>query len=224
VRHCAASFVRAVREDTEQRDLLFAGTEFGIYASFDAGEHWQPLQMNLPVSSVRDMNINGSDLIIATHGRSFWCWTILPAASAAAAQTAKAYLYAPPTAVRVDNDGFWGRRCLRRAAGGQSAEWSDGRLLSERRRWKVTLQVQDAQGMCCGTFGRGEAGGQPASAADRGAVVSQAQVLETGAGEHRFVWDLSEGGSSAGLGDDDSDDAIGLPAGPRVARESTRCA
>ena len=118
-------FLRAVREDTEQRNLLFAGTEFGIYISFDGGDNWQPLQLNLPVSSIRDMNVNGSDLIVATHGRSFWVLDdIAPLRRVAAAQKERAYLYAPPTAVRVDNDGFLGtplppeepRRAIRRMA------------------------------------------------------------------------------------------------------------
>ncbi len=66
------AFVNAVREDTVRRGLLFAGTELGVYVSFDDGDNWQPLQLNLPVSSVRDLAIHGSDLSVATHGRSFW--------------------------------------------------------------------------------------------------------------------------------------------------------
>ena len=68
----AQSFVNAIREDTQKKGLLFAGTELGIYVSFDDGDHWQPLQLNLPVTSVRDITIHGDDLIVATHGRSFW--------------------------------------------------------------------------------------------------------------------------------------------------------
>ncbi len=66
------SFVNAIREDTQSKGLLFAGTELGIYVSFDDGDHWQPLQLNLPVTSVRDITIHGDDLVVATHGRSFW--------------------------------------------------------------------------------------------------------------------------------------------------------
>jgi len=102
-------FVHAVRQDPEQKNLLFAGTEFGIYASFDAGGHWQPLQLNLPVSSVRDINIHGDDLIVATHGRSFWVLDdITPLRQAARVGGSRAYLYAPEAAVRVDNDDFLG--------------------------------------------------------------------------------------------------------------------
>ena len=64
--------VRVVREDPLRRDMLFAGTESGVYVSLDAGDHWQPLQLNLPASSVRDLAIHGADLVAATFGRGLW--------------------------------------------------------------------------------------------------------------------------------------------------------
>ncbi len=66
------SFVNVVRADTHVRGLLYAGTERGMYVSFDDGEHWQSLQRNLPVSSVRDIDVHAGDLVIGTHGRSMW--------------------------------------------------------------------------------------------------------------------------------------------------------
>ena len=106
----ATSFVNAIREDTQRQGLLFAGTELGVYVSFDDGDHWQPLQLNLPVTSVRDMTIHGDDLVIATHGRAFWILdNITPLRQIKAqVQAAKARLYRPATAVRVDNDVFLG--------------------------------------------------------------------------------------------------------------------
>ncbi|HEY7127048.1 MAG TPA: hypothetical protein VH540_24135 [Ktedonobacterales bacterium] len=65
-------FTRAIREDPQQRGLLYAGTETGIHVSFDDGAHWQPLQLNLPVVPIHDLVIHDSDLVVATHGRSFW--------------------------------------------------------------------------------------------------------------------------------------------------------
>ena len=64
--------VNAVREDPVRRGLLYAGTERGVYVSFDDGDHWQPLQLDLPATSVRDLEVKGDDLVIATHGRGFW--------------------------------------------------------------------------------------------------------------------------------------------------------
>ena len=64
--------VDTVREDPMRKGLLFAGTETAVWMSFDDGDHWQPLQYNLPHTSMRDLWIEGNDLIVATHGRSFW--------------------------------------------------------------------------------------------------------------------------------------------------------
>jgi hypothetical protein len=68
----AHHFVRAVREDPERQGLLFAGTEYGMYVSFDDGSRWQPLQLNLPVTPITDLQVHHGDLVVATQGRSFW--------------------------------------------------------------------------------------------------------------------------------------------------------
>ena len=65
-------FTRVIREDTEQRGLLYAGTETGVHVSFDDGDHWQSLQLNLPTVPIHDLAIKDGDLVAATHGRSFW--------------------------------------------------------------------------------------------------------------------------------------------------------
>ncbi|HUX67541.1 MAG TPA: hypothetical protein VMV31_08625 [Terriglobales bacterium] len=65
-------YVHAVVPDTVRPGLLFAGTERGIFVSFDNGDHWQSLQLNLPHTSVRDLQVHGNDLVVATHGRAFW--------------------------------------------------------------------------------------------------------------------------------------------------------
>ena len=64
--------VNVVREDPVRPGLLYAGTERGVYVSFDDGDHWQSLQLDLPVTSVRDLELAGVDLVAATHGRGFW--------------------------------------------------------------------------------------------------------------------------------------------------------
>jgi photosystem II stability/assembly factor-like uncharacterized protein len=68
----ANDYVHAVRVDPRRPGLLFAGTEQGVYFSFDDGAHWQSLQLNLPTSPVNDLVIKNADLVVATHGRSFW--------------------------------------------------------------------------------------------------------------------------------------------------------
>ena len=66
------AYAQVVREDPVRRGLLYAGTELGVYVSFDDGGHWQSLQLNLPVASIRDLVVKDNDLVAATHGRSFW--------------------------------------------------------------------------------------------------------------------------------------------------------
>src|SRR5207245_9616417 len=64
--------VNTVREDPERKGLLFAGTERTLYVSFDDGDHWQSLRLNLPATSLRAFIIHGDDIVVGTHGRSFW--------------------------------------------------------------------------------------------------------------------------------------------------------
>jgi photosystem II stability/assembly factor-like uncharacterized protein len=99
------AYVHAVREDLERRGLLYAGTELGMFFSLDDGERWQPLQLNLPVASVRDIALHGGDLIIATHGRSFWILDdIEPLREwAEHIEMQDAYLYHPAPALRIRN-------------------------------------------------------------------------------------------------------------------------
>src|SRR3989441_12058823 len=66
------SYVRAIREDPKRKGLLFAGAESGVYFSLDDGSNWQPLKLNLPTVPIHDLNIHDDDLIVATHGSSFW--------------------------------------------------------------------------------------------------------------------------------------------------------
>ncbi|MGB6868298.1 MAG: hypothetical protein WBD93_01705 [Acidobacteriaceae bacterium] len=214
-------FLRAVRQDPEQRNLLYAGTEFGIYVSFDDGAHWQPLQLNLPVTSIRDIDIHGSDLIVATHGRSFWILddiAPLRQAAAAAEHSSSAYLYAPPTAIRVDNDGFLGTPLPPEEP--QANNPPDGAIFDYylgQSASKVTLEILDSDGHVLRHFSSAEK--HPATRpllpiAER--WFPKPQELDTSPGEHRFVWDLETGSSSAGTGDPDTDDALGSPAGPKV--------
>ena len=95
--------VNAVREDPQRRGLLFAGTERAVYVSFDDGDHWQALRLNMPASSVRDVIIKDDDLIAATHGRGFWILDdITPLRQITAKYLAQnAVLFQPQTALRV---------------------------------------------------------------------------------------------------------------------------
>jgi photosystem II stability/assembly factor-like uncharacterized protein len=91
------SFVHAVREDSVKPELLYAATETGVFVSFDSGAHWQSLQLNLPRSPVHDLVVKGDDVVVATHGRSFWILDdVTPLREVASAAAATwAYLYTP---------------------------------------------------------------------------------------------------------------------------------
>jgi photosystem II stability/assembly factor-like uncharacterized protein len=106
----ADDYVHAVREDKKRKGLLYAGTEKGVYVSFDDGSNWQPMQLNLPVSPVNDLVIHANDLIVATHGRSFWVLDDLSPLRQFTSQTGNedVHLYAPNTAIRTDFSGGFG--------------------------------------------------------------------------------------------------------------------
>jgi photosystem II stability/assembly factor-like uncharacterized protein len=97
------SFVRAVREDPKRKGLLYAGTETGVFVSRDSGVTWASLQLNLPTVPVHDLIVKGNDLLLATHGRSFWILDDLsPLRQANEASTKAAFwLYQPATALRI---------------------------------------------------------------------------------------------------------------------------
>ena len=96
-------FVRAVRSDLTRKGLLYAGTERGVFVSFDDGNNWQSLQLNLPMASVRDLAVHENDLVIATHGRAFWVLddlTPLQQLNEKAVES-DAYLFRPERAIRI---------------------------------------------------------------------------------------------------------------------------
>ena len=94
------AYVNSVKEDPKQKGLLYAATELRVYVSFDDGDHWQPLQLNMPVTSIRDVVVHGDDLAVATFGRGFWVLDQMTslrqiAMDGKSIESAKAYLFAP---------------------------------------------------------------------------------------------------------------------------------
>ncbi len=103
------SFVNVVREDPVTRGLLYAGTERGMFVSFDNGAHWQSLQQNLPMTSVRDIDVHGDDLVIATHGRGFWIMDDISALrQMGSVHSGEVVLFKPAGAIRVHAGAFSG--------------------------------------------------------------------------------------------------------------------
>ncbi len=97
----ADAHVRVIREDPKQKDLLYAGTELGLYVSFDGGVKWNAFQRNLPIVPITDLMVQGNDLIIATQGRAFWVMDDLnPLYELSQASTAEFHVYEPEDAIR----------------------------------------------------------------------------------------------------------------------------
>jgi photosystem II stability/assembly factor-like uncharacterized protein len=224
----APAFLRAVREDPQSKGLLFAGTEFGVYVSWDDGDHWQSLQLNLPVTGVRDLTIHGDDLVIATFGRAFWILdNIAPLRQALQAKTAGGpWFYAPGTAVRVDNDSFPGTPLPPEeptAENPPSGAMIDYFLPSGAS--SIRLEIFDAQHNLIRAFfskdhssedhspqGQGTWKHQPLPVAER--WFPKPEVLEKTAGMHRFVWNLTWGSSGGPDADDEAE--YRNPSGPKV--------
>ena len=214
----APAFLRAIREDPQSRGLLFAGTELGVNVSFDDGDHWQSLQLNLPVSSVRDLTIHGDDLVIATHGRSFWILdNITPLRQASDARKAKtAFLYHPAAAIRVDNDDFVGtplppeEPTAQNPPNGASIDYFLKSAASS-----VTLEFFDAQHNLVRRFSSEDQNpGKHSSIPVAERWFPQPEILAKTPGMHRFTWDLMWGSSGGPVADDDA--AFQNPSGPKA--------
>jgi len=211
------AFLRAVREDPQSKGLLFAGTELGVYLSFDDGDHWQPLQLNSPTTSIRDLTIHGDDLVVATHGRSFWILdNITPLRQVSAALSAKnAWLCRPAVAARIDNDTFVGTPLPPEeptAENPPNGAMIDYYLKSPASR--VTLEIFDAQQNLVRRFSSDDRKTKYASLPVAERWFPKPEVLETTAGMHRFVWNLTWGSSGGPVADEEAD--FHNPSGPKV--------
>ena len=186
----ATSYVHSVREDPKHPSLLFAGTETGVYVSFDAGGRWQPLQLNLPPAPIHDLAIHGDDLIVATHGRSFWILDdIAPLREISdATQSEDAHLYTPSAAIR-----FFGGSYHVPPGFALGANPPDGAIidysLKSAPKDTVTLEIQDSDGNLIRKYSskKKEEEKLPGEEAD---ADEPADVLPAAAGLNRFSWDL----------------------------------
>jgi photosystem II stability/assembly factor-like uncharacterized protein len=214
----ARAFLRAVREDPKTKGLLFAATELGVYVSFDDGEKWQSLQLNLPVTSVRDLTIHGDDLVIATHGRSFWILdNITPLRQAPeAAKASRAWLFHPAAATRIDNDTFVGTPLPPEEPTAENPPSGAGiDYFLKVPAHDVRLEIFDAQkNLVWRSSSEDQLPGKhaPVPVADR--WFPKPEILGKDPGMHRFLWNMVWGSSRAPIADDDAD----LPSvgGPKV--------
>lgn len=184
----AGAFVHAVREDPVMRGLLYAGTETGVFVSFDSGAHWQSLQLNLPRSPVHDLVVKDDDLVIATHGRSFWILDdITPLRQVQAAAASNVHLYKPEVGYRL----YYPDQVDARPPAGENPP--PGVLIDYYLRsvpsGPLTINIVDSNGTTVRhlTSVETQKGEQPPEWPDE---VHPATTLPVNTGMNRFVWNL----------------------------------
>jgi hypothetical protein len=190
--------VDAVREDPKKKGLLFAGTEHQVHVSFDDGDHWQSLRINMPATSVRDVIVHGDDLIAGTHGRGIWILddiTPLRETSVATLSGSRdAFLFKPQVAYRVRQNTNTDTPIPPDEAAGQNPP--DGAIinyaLAAASSGPVTLEILDAAGKSVRKYSSGDRIEMPnASNAPVPMYWYRApHALATTAGMHRFMWDI----------------------------------
>lgn len=194
-------FVAVVRSDPVKRGLLYAGTDAGVYVSFDDGDHWQPLQQNLPQAWVRDLLVHGNDLIAATQGRAIWVlddvtplrqWIAGTAADGRGDDVSTA-LIAPAVAYRVHPDNNHDTPLPPETPVGQNPP--AGAIIDYRLgpdvTGPVTLEIHDAQGALVRRYSSADAPVPPrAHRYFAPQWLKPLPVLAATPGGHRFVWDL----------------------------------
>ncbi len=219
----------AIREDPKKKGLLYASTEKSVYVSFDDGDHWQSLRLNLPASSVRDLIVKDDDIAVATHGRGFWILDdITPLRQVGAASaTAEAILFKPTTAWRVrgntSTDMPWPKEeaTMPNPPEGAFINYYLGAAATG----PIALEVLTADGRLVRRYSSTDPVTPIPDAATAPVPLywyRPPQRLSTAAGMHRFMWDvhyqpLGGGGEAA--------EAAGsasrrFPATPRPARHA----
>jgi photosystem II stability/assembly factor-like uncharacterized protein len=189
--------VDTVREDPVRKGLLFAGTEKSVWVSFDDGDHWQSLQQNLPHTSMRDLWIHDNDLIVATHGRSFWILDDITSLRQLTASTANSdTLFKPAEAYRVRRSTNSDTPIPPDEPNGQNPP--DGAVLdyqlAKSAPTQVSLEIADAEGKLVRRF----ASSDPPESSDEELKkqpiplywIRMPKTLSAEPGMHRWVWDL----------------------------------
>jgi photosystem II stability/assembly factor-like uncharacterized protein len=188
--------VNTVREDPVRRGLLFCGTERAVFVSFNDGDDWQPLRLNMPASSIRDLVIHNDDVVVGTHGRSFWILDDITPLRQITAEvaSASAFLFAPQTAYRVKRNTNTDTPLPPEEPAGQNPP--DGAIinyyLQATAATPVTLEIVDSNGKLVRRYASDDKP-EPVNEKEQNIPtywIRRPQRLATDAGMQRFVWDL----------------------------------
>lgn len=186
------SFVRAVREDPKRRGLLYAGTESGIYVSFDDGQHWRSLKLNLPNAPVHDLIVKNNDLVVATHGRAFWILDDLSPLRQYSDEVAQkdVFLYKPAVAYRIQAGASGERHTSKRTGQNPPAGAVFYYYLKDAPKpdQEAKIDILDASGKVIRTYSSKETAplDEPLDPDDK----TPEKEIKPEAGLNRFVWDL----------------------------------
>jgi photosystem II stability/assembly factor-like uncharacterized protein len=187
--------VNAVRQDPVEPHLLYAATENGVYVSFDSGAEWESLQLDLPHTSVRDLIVHQNDVIVATHGRGFWILDdVEPLRELARAPVGAPHLFAPALTYRVRRSTNTDTPLPPEEPTGENPP--DGAIvdyaLAARAR-RVVISIYDGAGRLVRSYASDDPAPPPIPNLDKPTYWERPFVRpSTGAGMHRFVWDLHE--------------------------------
>ncbi|HEY2015686.1 MAG TPA: hypothetical protein VGH38_19415, partial [Bryobacteraceae bacterium] len=216
----APAYLNGIREDPLRQGLLYAATELGVAVSFDDGDHWQSLQLNLPTVSVRDLVIQGDDLVIATFGRGFW---ILDNASPIRqineqVISADTFLYRPAPAIRMNPPGYSGTPFPVEEPKAKNPV--DGAVLDYYFKTapqdEVALEILDSKDQLVRRYSSKDPAPprrKPGAIAD--IWLSDPPRLTANAGMNRFVWDLRYSPPGTEMAAEDSE-LGGMVEGPQV--------
>ncbi|HET9824532.1 MAG TPA: hypothetical protein VFP87_04325, partial [Chitinophagaceae bacterium] len=184
--------INVVREDPKQKGLLYAGSETAVYVSFDDGDHWQSLRMNMPASSVRDLIVKDDDIVVATHGRSFWIMDNINALRDIGSQKMNSsYLFQPATTYRVRWNMNTDTPLPPEEPVGQNPP--DGAAIDyylDNDKTNVTLEIIDAKGNLIRRFSSKDTLYNVPPVNIPLYWIRPQQILSAQRGAHRMVWDL----------------------------------
>jgi photosystem II stability/assembly factor-like uncharacterized protein len=207
----AGVYMQTVKEDSTRKGLLFGGTELGVYVSFNDGDEWQSLQLNLPPSSMRDFAIHGDDLIVATHGRGFWVLDNITALRQLTDKVAnsEAYLFQLAEAIRMNPGNDYGSPIPRDEALAENppAGAMIDYYLKSTAPDLVTIEILDSKGQVVRQYSSEDhpPAVKPETLQFPASWRPAPQTLSTASGMHRWIWDLHCTSVAGGIqfGDDE---------------------
>ena len=185
--------VNVVKEDPNRKGLLFAGSETAVYVSFDEGENWQSLRLNMPATSIRDLIIKDDDLVIATHGRSFWILDDITPLRQLNTESKKinVILFKPQNSYRVRWDMNTDTPLPQEEPAGQNPP--EGAILNyylENKADNVSLEILNSKGTVIRKYANNDTLYKIPNLNIPLYWIRPQQILSAEAGSHRFMWDM----------------------------------